>query len=203
MFRGPQEIDAALSQLGKRLLYADVPPVSIVVCGGSALHMQGLATRTTEDVDVCAVAAHPAVTPIVCRPADLPCLFWEAVQATATDLGLNPLWLNTAAAEVLDVYGAPEGMDERLLVCDYGPSLRALFLSRVDQIHFKMLAAADPKAPERHLEDLTLRLRPTAVEARMAVDWLLHRPTSAWVRANIRHVVEVLGHADLARDIPN
>jgi hypothetical protein len=28
-------------------------------------------------------------------------------------------------------------------------------------------------------------------------------PTSAWVRANIRHVVEVLGHADIARDIPN
>ena len=35
MFRGPQEIDAALSHLGKRLLYADVPPVSIVVCGGN------------------------------------------------------------------------------------------------------------------------------------------------------------------------
>jgi hypothetical protein len=118
MFRGPQEIDAALSHLGKRLLYADVPPVSIVVCGGSALHMQGLATRTTEDVDVCAVAAHPAMTPIVCGPANLPRPFWEAVQATARELGLNPLWLNTAAAEVLDVYGPPEGMEKRLLARD-------------------------------------------------------------------------------------
>jgi hypothetical protein len=203
MFRGPHEIEAALSHLGKRLLYADAPPASIVVCGGSALQMQGLSTRTTQDVDVCAVVAHSAVTPVACGATDLPEAFKEAVQATARELGLNPLWLNTAAAEVLAVYGPPPGMQERLLARDYGPNLRAFFLSRIDQIHFKILAAADPKAPERHFEDLSHRLRPTAVEAQMAVSWLLDRPTSSWVRANIRHVVEAIGYADIAGDIPN
>lgn len=93
--------------------------------------------------------------------------------------------------------GAP-----RSLARDYGPVLRALFLARIDQIHFKVLAAADPKAPERHLEDLMLRLRPTTIETRMAVAWLLDRQTTSWMRGNVRHVVEVLGHADIARDIP-
>lgn len=202
MFRGPNEIDTALTQLGKRLVYANSPPVSIVVCGGSALQMQGLSTRTTQDVDVCAIAEHPAVMPAAYGSVNLPHGFMDAVDATARDLGLNPLWLNTAAAEVLDVYGPPAGMEARLSGRDYGPSLRGLFLSRIDQIHFKILAAADPKAPERHFEDLSHRLRPTALEARMAVGWLLDRPTSSWVRSNIRHVVEALGHADIARDIP-
>jgi hypothetical protein len=203
MFRGSHEIDAALTHLGKRLLYADSSPVSIIVCGGSALLVQGLSTRTTQDVDVCAAAAQPAEAPLGSTSVNLPNVFLEAVQATAREMGLNPLWLNTAAAEVLEVYGPPKGMEERLLSRDYGPCLRALFLSRIDQIHFKLLAAADPLAPERHLEDLVHRLRPSAVEARMAVDWLLDRPTSSWVRANIRQVVEALGHADIARDIPN
>jgi hypothetical protein len=202
MFRSPQEVESALSQLGKRLLYADSPHVTIVVCGGSALQIQGLSTRTTQDVDVCAARVHPGASPAASAVATLPELFFEAVQAVARDLGLNPGWLNTAAAEVLDVYGAPPRMEERLVARDYGPVLRALFLARIDQIHFKVLAAADPKAPERHLEDLMLRLRPTAIETRMAVAWLLDRQTTSWMRGNVRHVVEVLGHADIARDIP-
>ena len=54
-----------------------------------------------------------------------------------------------------------------------------------------------------HLGKRLLYADSSAVEAKMAVDWLLDRPTSSWVRANIRQVVEALGHADIARDIPN
>lgn len=202
MFRSPQEVDMALAQLGKRLLYADATHVTIVVWGGSALQIQGLSTRTTQDVDVCAAALHPEASPAASGAATLPGAFLEAVQAVARDLGLNPGWLNTAAAEVLDVYGSPPGMEERLDARDYGPLLRALFLSRLDRIHFKILAAADPKAPERHLEDPVHRLRPTPGETRLAVAWLLDRRTTSWMRGTVRHVVEVLGHADIARDIP-
>jgi len=202
MFRSPQEVETALAQLGKRLLYTDAAHVTLVVCGGSALQIQGLTTRTTQDVDVCAAAVRPAATPAASAAARLPASFIEAVQAVAGDLGLNPGWLNTAAAEVLAVYGSPPGMEDRLVARDYGPLLRVLYLSRLDQIHFKVLAAADPKAPERHIEDLIHRLRPTTGETRMAVAWLLDRKTTSWMRGNVRHVVEVLGHADIARDIP-
>jgi len=65
-----------------------------------------------------------------------------------------------------------------------------------------MLAAADPKAPERHMEDLRDRLQPSAEETATAVRWLLARQTSAWFRANIRKVVEELEHADIAHQIP-
>lgn len=202
MFRCPYEIETALAQLGKRLLYADAPHITIVVCGGSALQIQGLSTRTTQDVDVCAAAVWPADSPEASAAAKLPESFVEAVQAVAEDLGLHPGWLDTAAAEVLAVYGSPPGMEGRLVARGYGPLLRVLFVSRLDQIHFKVLAAADPKAPERHFEDLIHRLRPTPGETRMAVAWLLDRKTTSWMRGNVRHVVEVLGHADIARDIP-
>ncbi len=56
MFRSSVEIDSALERLGRRLLYADSPPVSIVICGGSALQMLGLSSRTTRDIDICAAA---------------------------------------------------------------------------------------------------------------------------------------------------
>lgn len=203
MFRGAHEIDDALNRLGKRLLYADAASMTIVVCGGSALQMQGLSSRTTQDIDVCAAAASSSASPDTFGGAELPPAFLQAVGEVARDLGLNPGWLNTAAAEVLEVYGPPDGMAERLLARNYGPALRALFLSRIDQIHFKILAAADPAAPERHLEDLKARLCPTAVETRTAVRWLLDRRTSSWFRANVRHVVEMIGHADIARKIPN
>ena len=203
MFRTAAEIEEALQRLGRRLVYADAPPISIVICGGSALHMLGLSTRTTRDIDVCALA--PSLGPpfLPGRGSQLPAVFMTAVEAVAHDLGLSPGWLNAAAGEVLDVYGPPAGFVQRLVIRDYGPLLQAGFLSRFDQIHFKMLAAADPKAPERHMEDLRNRLQPTAEEAAAAVAWLIARPTSSWFRANVRQVVEALDYADIAQQIPH
>lgn len=201
MFRSSAEIDSALERLGRRLLYADSPAVAIVVCGGSALQVLGLSSRTTRDIDICA-AAPSLGGPFPERWARLPDVFMAAADAVARDLGLSPDWLNTAAEEVVDVYGVPSGLVQRLVIRDYGPTLRAGFLSRFDQIHFKILAAADPKAPERHIEDLRHRLQPTAKETAAAVEWLLARQTSSWFRARIRQIVKALGYEDIARCIP-
>lgn len=202
MFRTAAEIDDALRRLGMRLLYADAPAVTIVICGGSALHMLGLSSRTTRDIDVCAAVISGERSTLARLDFRLPDVFMTAVEVVARDLGLSSGWLNTAAGEVLDVYGLPDGLAERLVIRNYGPALRAGFLSRIDQIHFKLLAAADPRAPERHLEDLRHRLRPTGEEVAAAVRWLLARPTSAWFRANVRHVVEELEYVDIAQQIP-
>ena len=83
MFRCSAEIDSALERLGRRLLYADCPPVSIVICGGSALQMLGLSSRTTRDIDICA-AAQSVGGPFPERGARLPDGFMAAVEAVAT-----------------------------------------------------------------------------------------------------------------------
>jgi hypothetical protein len=85
---------------------------------------------------------------------------------------------------------------------EYGPSLTVYFVSRLDQVHLKLLAAADPKAEPRHLEDLISRIKPTADEVRTAVAWLLDRKTSPRFRWNVRRAVEALGYDNISHDIP-
>ena len=99
MFRSVAEIDEALHRLGRRLLYADAPAVTIVVCGGSGLHMLGLSSRTTRDIDICAAAIAGETSLAAARNAQLPAAFLTAVEAVARDLGLSPGWLNTAAGD--------------------------------------------------------------------------------------------------------
>ena len=70
---------------------------------------------------------------------------------------------------VLEVYGAPQGMTQRWERREYGPSLKVYFVSRLDQVHLKLLAASDPEAEPRHLEDLANRIRPTEAEVREAI----------------------------------
>ena len=93
-------------------------------------------------------------------------------------------------------------MTERWLRREYGPSLTVYFVSRLDQVHFKLLAAADPKAEQRHWEDLAQRIKPMADEVRAAAAWLLGRKTSHWFRGNVRRAVEALGYDDISNDIP-
>lgn len=54
-FRNAEAIDGALQRLGKRLLYEYAEPITLVVCGGSALNVLNIASRTTRDVDVLAI----------------------------------------------------------------------------------------------------------------------------------------------------
>ncbi len=50
-FRNADDIQGALQRLGKRLLYDYSDPVSLVVCGGSALNVLNIASRTTRDAE--------------------------------------------------------------------------------------------------------------------------------------------------------
>lgn len=201
-FRGAEEIDGALQRLGKQLLYEYTKPISLVVCGGSALNVLKIARRTTRDVDVVAIVEETSKGIRLRHDRPLPSDFRTLVAHVGHDLGLRDDWLNMGPKDVLRVYGAPPGMIDRWKRRDYGPSLTVYFVSRLDQVHFKLLAAADPKAEPRHLEDLAQRIKPTADEVRTAVAWLLGRKTSSWFRSNVRRAVEVLGYVDINRDIP-
>ena len=59
-FRNAEDIDGALQRLGKRLAYEYAGPISLVVCGGSALNVLNIASRTTRDVDVLATVEETA-----------------------------------------------------------------------------------------------------------------------------------------------
>lgn len=191
-----------MQRLGKRLLYEYAEPISLVVCGGSALNVLNIASRTTRDVDVLAVVEQTEEGVRLRYDRPLPKDFCSMVAAVGQDLGLSEDWLNMGPKDVLQAYGAPAGMTERWERREYGPSLTIYFVSRMDQVHFKLLAAADPKAEPRHLDDLVLRIKPTAEEVRTAVGWLLGRKTSPWFRGNVKRAVEAVGYDDISRDIP-
>lgn len=201
-FADAQDIQGALQRLGKRLLYDHVEPISLVVCGGSALNVLEIASRTTRDVDVLAIAEEAPEGITLRHNQPLPERFREVVAEVGRDLGLEEDWLNMGPKDVLQVYGAPRGMTERWERREYGPSLTVYFVSRIDQVHLKLLAAADPKSEPRHLEDLIIRIRPTNEEVRAATAWLLDRKTSSGFRRCVRRAVEALGYDDISRNIP-
>ncbi|MFH1477630.1 MAG: hypothetical protein ABIH24_09110 [Verrucomicrobiota bacterium] len=174
----------------------------MVVCGGSALNVLNIARRTTRDVDVLAIVEETTKGIQLRHDLPLPKVFCSFVAEVGRDLGLSDDWLNMGPKDVLRVYGTPQGMTDRWERREYGPSLTVYFVSRLDQIYFKLLAAADPQAEPRHLEDLAQRIKPAAKEVRAAVGWLLGRETSAWFRGNVKRAVEALGYDDICQDIP-
>ena len=201
-FENADDINGALQRLGKRLLYDYAEPISLVVCGGSALNVLNIANRTTRDVDVLATVEETAEGIRLRHDQPLPKGFRDVVAEVGKDLGLDDDWLNMGPKDVLEVYGAPHGMTDRWERREYGPSLTLYFVSRLDQVHLKMLAAADPKAEPRHLEDLLIRIKPTAEETRTAVAWLLNRKTSPRFRGHVRRVVEALKYDNINHSIP-
>lgn len=202
-FADPDDIHGALQRLGTRMLYENVDPIALVVCGGSALKVLNITHRTTRDIDVLAIVDEVPSGPELQIGQSLPPSFMELVARVGIDLDQDSDWLSLGPIDVLGIYGVPKGMTDRWHKREYGPSLVIFFIHRVDQIHLKVLAAADPKAPPRHMEDLVQRLKPSAEELQAAVDWLLDRETSSWFRGRIRYVVTEFGHDHIATNIPD
>lgn len=156
-------LDAVLGALGEQL-GAVGEHAHLVVIGGSGPMAIGAVARATRDVDVVAlekdgvlVSAEPLPQPVV-----------AAAVLVARDLGLQPNWLNAGPTGLL-VRGLPTGFSERLVRRDYGSALRISFASRIDQIFFKLYAAADRREP-RDFADLR-QLDPTAAQLRDGARW--------------------------------
>ena len=192
-------IDQALSLLAGRLDLAQTEPVRLVICGGSALIAMRLRRRTTRDMDVVALLS-AAQEPI--SPDPLPDFLLKAADQVARDLGLFEGWLNNGPSRGeggLFQMGLPEGFVGRLTEKEYGPRLAIYFIGRLDQIHFKLYAAADQR-DGTHLNDLKA-LHPTAAELEAAARWAMTHDVSEGFKMVLKELLTQLGHESVAERI--
>jgi hypothetical protein len=161
----PDQLDEVLAALGEQLALAGFP-VHIVVIGGSGLVAIGTVSRATRDVDVVALDRDGELT----SSDPLPQALLAAAEVVARDFRLAPDWLNAAPTSLLATgCGLPAGFADRMITREFGPALTVSFASRIDQIHFKLYAAADREEP-RDFDDLRA-LEPTVDELKAAAAW--------------------------------
>ncbi len=143
--------------------------IALVVCGGTALSALGLVSRTTKDVDVLGQVEIIDGKIRITKINEFPCWLKEAANTVGRDFDLPENWLNLGPASQLDT-GLPDGFEERLIKKRYGTFLTVYFISRVDQIFFKLYAALD--RGDYHVQDL-FALKPTFKEMEEATQWIL------------------------------
>lgn len=186
MFDSAASIRGSLQKLGSLLDDRDLPKVTVLLCGGSALNLSGLVSRTTADVDALGIDTGGQ------ELEELPAWLCECADEVARETGVERGWLNDAA-RALQKVGLPEGILRRAQREKFGRRLEIAVSSRLDLVALKCFAALDPKSGPRHLSDL-VDLTPSADELAFATKWLLGRPTSAQFRQALAQLCSVLGH---------
>lgn len=200
----PDHIRNLLSELNDALTLDEAEPVSWLVCGGTALALQGLGTRSTRDVDV--LGTWPANGIEVVAIADFPVAVKRAIRRVAAAhpelQGAGPLWVNLGPRQIVE-FGLPEGFAKRLTALRVGDKLTLHLLGRPDLIALKLFAAADDMGARQsiHFDDLHA-LDPTAQEIESSIQWVERLPDPQHrIRPSLKSIVEQLGHEDLAHYI--
>jgi len=196
MFQDKKEIEKILSALGEQLDATNATVPELVVCGGSALNVLGLVNRTTKDVDVVAFAMKNAGENVHLERAEpFPNTLLDAVRKVARDFNLPEKWLNPGPTSAVD-FGLPEGLMNRVETKKYGKSLTVHFLSRYDQICFKLYAAVD-QGIGKHYNDL-LVLEPNATELKEAAQWSMTHDVSESFKQSVKELLIHMGYKDVA-----
>jgi len=186
-----EKLNQALLLLHERLEFANAPKVSLVVCGGSALIATGLVSRTTQDVDVLAMLRDENFI----DPEPMPDYLISAAEATARTLQLPADWLNCGPADLFRM-GLPKGTKERLIRMSVGKRLTIFYVSRIDQIFFKLYAAVDRGG--YHIEDL-LQLNPTSDELYEAAKWTMTHDVSEGFKMMLCQLLTELGFENVSQ----
>ena len=187
-------LEKALQLLAIRLESNKADPVELVLCGGSALILTRLVARVTSDVDVVALMRNGNLS----SPDPLPDDLVQAAGEVAEDLNLQAGWLNNGPSRSeggLFQMGLPDGFAGRLTAREYGAFLRIHVISRIDQIHFKLYAAADRGG--YHIQDL-LALHPTSEEIEAAARWAMTHDVSEGFAGVLKQMLVELGYAHVA-----
>ncbi len=113
-------------------------------------------------------------------------------------MDLPATWLNNGPSRGeggLFQMGLPAGLAERLQSQRYGAYLTVHFINRVDQIHFKLYAAADRGG--YHIEDLNA-LDPAPDEIEAAARWAMTHDVSEGFVMVLKGLLRSLGYAESA-----
>lgn len=161
---------------------------SFVVCGGSALNALELVERNTKDIDVIGEVKNDILTSFVFDDC-----FLEAINKIAKYKNLPKDWFNTGPQGFLHS-GLPDGIYERLSWISYGSNLRIGYISRTDQIYFKLYASVDRGG--YHTDDL-LKLKPKRKEMIDGCYWVLQQDVSLEFRNLLVSMLEQIGFADV------
>lgn len=172
-------------------------PIDLVVCGGTALFALGLARRTTQDVDVLGYYIEQGGIARIDKAGPFPEWFQSAARKVQRDFNLSPDWINTGPEAQLET-GLPQGFEERLVRKRYGTHLTIHYISRYDQIHFKLYAAIDLGG--YHVDDL-FGLHPTVSETQAATSWVLTQDISDSFRLILKDFLKKKGYHGIARNL--
>jgi hypothetical protein len=189
---GKEMLREALTLLSEVIELGGHPAQHFVVCGGSSLIAMELVSRTaTRDVDV--LARMEGKELVIAKP--LPDWIDEAAESVRVELNLPVDWFNAQPSdELLFRCGFPNGMQERLTTERYGNALTISYISRYDQIFFKLHAAVDQEG--RHTTDL-LDLKPTEEELIAAARWTCKIDVSEGYRMMLDGFLKHIGHGNL------
>lgn len=197
------QIRRLLSELNDALILEGAEPVQWVICGGTALGLLGLLSRTTRDVDVLGERAAGGIEVIA---TDFPEGAKRAIQRVADAhrelQAPGPPWVNCGPARILEL-GLPDGFAGRLTELRMGERLTLHVPSRTDLVALKLFAAADDLGPRQAVHSADLRaIDPSAQEIESAIRWIEGLPDPHHrIRVALKSIVEELGHDDLAHYI--
>ena len=193
----PDIINDILEALDRQIGVHGGLPLGFVVCGGTALSALGLVMRTTRDVDVLGTVLETQNKRTIQRITKFPEWLVEAANKVGRDFDLQENWLNLGPASQVES-GLPEGFEKRLVKKVYGQYLTVYFISRLDQIHFKLYAAVDQNG--YHVQDL-FALKPTEIEMEMAANWVITQDVSEVFKALLKDFLETHNHGSVAKRI--
>jgi hypothetical protein len=193
----PGNIDDIFTALDRQIGVHGGMPLGLVVCGGTALSALGLVMRTTKDVDVLGMVLETPGGLIIQKIIKFQEWLTDAANKISRDFDLPENWLNLGPAAQVES-GLPEGFEKRLVKRVYGQYLSIYYISRIDQIHFKLYAAID--RGDYHVQDL-FALRPIEDEIEMAAKWVITQDVSDVFKALLKDFLEVHQYGAVAERI--
>jgi hypothetical protein len=193
----PDIINDILQALDRQIGVHGGVPLGLVVCGGTALSALGLVMRTTRDMDVLGSVSETQNGVTIQSIEKFPEWLVEAANRVGRDFDLPEKWLNLGPASQVES-GLPEGFEKRLVRKVYGQYLTVYFISRIDQIHFKLYASVDQDG--YHVQDL-FALKPTENEMEEAAKWVVTQDVSEVFKALLKDFLEIHNYGDTAKRI--
>lgn len=171
---------------------------AIVVVGGASLNLLGLASRTTDDVDIIASASSEETNErrrLYAPPEPLPEALQRAIETVARDFNFPTAWMNTDVASQWK-QGLPPWIEEDITWRQFD-ALDVGLAGRRTLVALKLFAAVDSGPESVHYQDL-LTLNPSPEGFREAAEWVRTQDAAPEFAEMVDQVIQ-----SVQRDVEN